>query len=314
MESKILHTIQDYDMLQQGEQVAIALSGGKDSVALLHALLQLKCRYDLQLIGVHIHHGIRGAEADRDERFAAQLCEQFGVAYRCFRVDVPQEAKRRGLGEEECGRVLRYEALESLGADKIATAHTLSDSVETMLFHLARGSGSKGLSGIAPVRGNIIRPLIRCTSPEVCAYLEAHGLSYVEDSTNRSTAYARNAIRLQVVPLLKQINPAFESHAAMSMEILREQEAFVHQNALCFIAEHGADAAAIAALPAALQAEVLRELCMQAIGVVPAYQHLQAIKAILQSGGKVQINSGATVRVRAGKVEFPQEVKEQRYC
>ncbi|MBE6819038.1 MAG: tRNA lysidine(34) synthetase TilS [Ruminococcaceae bacterium] len=304
MEQKIRATIQQYAMLQCGDSVAVAVSGGKDSVALLHFLCSLREEFALNLTAVHIHHGIRAQSADRDEAFVRNLSEQFGVAYRCFHFDVPQQAKQRGLSEETCGRLLRYEALESLGTDKIATAHTLSDSVETLLFHLARGSGVKGLCGIPAVRGNIIRPLIDCTSEEVLAYLEQHTLPHMQDESNECEDYARNAIRRQIIPRLAEINGAFETNAAKTMAILREQNVYLEQQALEFLKEHGNDAAAISALPQALKSEVLRKLCREQCGAVPEYRHIQAIESVL-GGGQVQINGGATVRVRKGKVEFP---------
>ena len=313
MEQKVLQTIQKYRMFAAGESVAVAVSGGKDSTALLLALVHLRRQLDLRLIAVHVHHGIRAGEAERDEAFVQQLCAALGVPFRGFHFDVPRLAKARGIGLEECGRQLRYEALESIGADKIATAHTLSDSIETMLFHLSRGSGAKGLSGIPPVRGNIVRPLIACTSDEVVAYLAEQHQAFVEDSTNKEDIYARNALRHRVVEPLKALNPAFEANAGKAMEILAAQQAYMEAQAQSFLAQNGADAAKIAALPQALQSQVLRCLCAQHLGTVPEYRHIEQLAAILESGGQVQINGGALIRVRAGRVEFPQPVQEAAY-
>ena len=313
MKEKVIQTIQKYAMLQPGERVVLALSGGKDSVALLYVLHALRETYRLQLKAVHVNHGIRGEQAHRDEQFVRDLCARLSVEYECFHFDVPTLAKERKISEETCGREVRYEVLERQKADKIATAHTLSDSVETMLFHLIRGCGSKGLCGIPPVRGKIIRPLIECTSEEVLAFLDACGAEYMHDSTNDDTAYSRNAVRLNVIAPMKDINPAFEEHAGQTMQILKEQSAYFEAFAQRFCAENGYNAAKIAALEPALSHEVLRYICLNECGTVPEYEHMHEIERILLSGGSVQINSGATLRVRAGNIEFPQAAESDAY-
>ncbi len=313
MEQKVTETIQQYDMLQKGDTVCIGVSGGKDSVALLHILCHLRQTYALNLCAVHIHHGIRGEQADDDERFVKALCETTGVAFRSFHFDVPALAKSRGISEETCGREVRYEAFESIGADKIATAHTLSDSVETMLFHLARGTGSKGLCGIPPVRGNIIRPLIACTSEEVLTYLTQNAFPYREDETNRSEAYTRNFIRLSVLPLLKQINPSFEQTVLQTMSVLTAQNDYFTAMAKDFVRRNGYRVEKIKALPPALQHETVRYIIEKETGTVPEYKHIKAICFNLQDGAKRQINAGITVRVRRGALEFPKQQAEQPY-
>ena len=315
MKEKVMATMERYRMLSRGERVVIGVSGGKDSVALLHILHALRNELQLTLTAVHIHHGIRGAEADRDERFVQSLCDGLGVELKCFHYNIPELAREQGIGEEACGRELRYKAFESIGADKIATAHTLSDSIETTLFHLARGSGSRGLSGIPPMRGNIIRPLIDCTSEEVLAYLKEHALSYVEDSTNRSADYTRNKIRLELVPLLQELNPGFQTHMAQTQSILREQNDYLKAQAEQAAERCNMDAAALAALPPALQHETIRYLCQKRLGVMPDYIHTLALEQMLSGKcASVQINSGAVLRVRAGRLEFPEPTAAVQYA
>ncbi len=191
----VKQTIEDYHMLNPGEPVLAALSGGADSVALLRALLALG--YPVRAF--HLNHCLRGAESDRDEAFCRALCERLGVPLTVERIDVG--AQTAGEGIEAAARRIRYERLVAAAQGaKIATAHTADDNLETMLFHLARGTGPKGLAGIPPVRGDIIRPLIGAERAQVEAYLSELGQDFVTDSTNLSDDYTRNRIRHEVVP------------------------------------------------------------------------------------------------------------------
>lgn len=175
---------------------------------MLHLLAQHRSELQLSsLVCCHLHHGIRGQEADRDQEFVKNLCAQFNIPFFTERKDIPLLAKERGISEESCGREERYaffhRTLEQLQKQmnlspeqiKIATAHTLSDSEETLFLNLLRGSGLRGLCGIPPIRGHIIRPFIACTRQQVEAYCQSKGLSFVTDSTNSSTLYFRNRLR-----------------------------------------------------------------------------------------------------------------------
>lgn len=197
-------------MINQSDSIAVGFSGGADSVCLLHFLSSVKDKYDIVIKAVHINHNIRDEEAIRDQKFCEDFCKKIGVEFHCFSVNVPLIAKETGTSVEECGRNIRYDCFKKLGTDKIAVAHTLSDSAETLLFNLARGTGMKGLCGISPVRDNIIRPLIECTREDIEAYCKENQLQYVTDSTNLSTDYTRNKLRLEVIPVLKEINEGFE--------------------------------------------------------------------------------------------------------
>ena len=198
----VKRTIADHAMLAPGETVLLALSGGADSVALLCALRALG--YPVRAF--HLNHCLRGAESDRDEAFCRALCERLGVPLTVERIDV--RAQTAGEGIEAAARRIRYERLAAAAQGaKIATAHTADDNLETMLFHLARGTGPKGLAGIPPVRDGVIRPLIGVERAQVEAYLAELGQDYVTDSTNLADSYTRNRIRHGVVPALRQINP-----------------------------------------------------------------------------------------------------------
>lgn len=235
MNKRFLSIVQDtmaqYDMLQSGQTVLCAVSGGADSVALLRALCTLQETMHIAVCACHVEHGIRGEEAQRDADFAQQLFESLQVPYRIVHCDVPAEAQKRGIGWEEAARILRYAALQetadALHAQKIATAHTLDDNLETMLFHLARGAGAKGLGGIPPTRGQIIRPLLGVTREQIEAYLQTLSQAFVTDSTNLSNAYTRNRIRHEIVPILRQINPKCAQAAGRAAQSLREDASYL---------------------------------------------------------------------------------------
>lgn len=212
-------TIRRYDMLRPGETVLAALSGGADSVSLLLVLQELG--YDVRAF--HLNHCLRGAESDRDEAFCRELCEKRGIPLTVRRVDIA--ALSQGKAVEETARRERYKLLEQAsGGCKIATAHTADDNLETVLFHLVRGSGAKGLSGIPPVRGRIIRPLLYAERRDIEAFLHENGQDYVTDSSNLCDDYTRNRLRHSVLPVLREINPASARAALRLGEQLRQDE------------------------------------------------------------------------------------------
>ena len=229
IEDKIERVIVNWNMLPQGCTVIVGLSGGADSMALTHFLLKYGKARHIHITAAHINHGLRGGEADSDERFVGDWCRANSVELKVLHADVRALAAEKSQGLEECGRNVRYSFFRNLCPEnaKIATAHTLSDSAETVLMNLTKGAGTRGLCGIPPVRGNIVRPLIGITRAEVEAYCEFYGLSYVTDSTNLTGDYMRNKIRLSVVPVLKEINPAFESAVLGMTRRLSEDEDYL---------------------------------------------------------------------------------------
>ena len=202
MLEKVKNTISKYDMLSPSDSVLVGLSGGADSVALLVCLTEL----GYNVSAMHINHNLRGEESDRDERFCVELCKNLGIHLTVKSVDVKGYCQGNKLGIEEGARELRYRSFATAKTDKICTAHTLSDSVETMLINLIRGTALKGLCGVPNKRGNIVRPLIGCTREEVEAFLSERNIGYVTDSTNNSNDYTRNKIRHLVVPKLAEIS------------------------------------------------------------------------------------------------------------
>lgn len=219
MLNKVSAFIRQENMLSPGDRVICALSGGADSVALLFCLYLLQEKLGITLEAAHFNHGLRGAESDRDQAFAQSLCAGFDIPIHVQRGCVTPGAK----GLEAAARDARYRFLESLPG-KIATAHTADDNAETVIMHLVRGTGLRGLGGIAPVRGRIIRPMLTVTRQDVLDFLEAYHLHHVEDSSNGGDDFLRNRIRHHVMPLLRQENPKLSESLSQTALLLRQDE------------------------------------------------------------------------------------------
>ncbi len=215
------------------------MSGGADSVALLIAMADARAEAGLVLSAVHVHHGLRGAEADGDVRFVAELAKKLDVPLRIEQGDVTSLAAERRQGIEEAARSLRYRVFQELLAsremDTVATAHTLDDQAETVLMKMLRGAWTEGLGGIAPVvtvegigggRGRIVRPLLEVTRAEIVAYLEARGQPWREDSTNRELTFTRNRVRHRLLPQLREFQPRIAEQLARMAAVARDEEAW----------------------------------------------------------------------------------------
>ena len=233
--------IRQLELIPPGSTVLCAVSGGADSVCLLHALYRLRSRLGFSLAAAHFDHQLRGEESRRDARFVEQfvsLCcgaQHLSdgrilppVSLYLGSGDVAGQARARGAGLEETAREMRYaflrRAAAQAGADRIATAHTADDNAETILLHLTRGAGLRGLGGIPPRRGEIIRPLLTTTRREVEEYLAFYALPHMEDSSNLSDEFSRNRIRHQVIPVLEELSPGFLSRMEETAALLRADE------------------------------------------------------------------------------------------
>lgn len=242
METKILETLNRFSLLEGKSAVTVALSGGADSMSLLYALCNLREKLGITVKAAHLNHNIRGNEALRDQNFVIEQCEKLGVELFCETADVPRIAKENGQSLELAARSVRYEFLERVAGDSlIATAHTASDNLETMLFNLTRGSGIEGLCGIPVKRGIFIRPLLYLTREDVEKYCEENEIPFVTDSTNLCDDYSRNKIRHNVIPILKELNPKAEISALKTSDILREDSAFIINQANKFLSENLCD-------------------------------------------------------------------------
>jgi len=226
MLNKLTDFIRQQGMIQPGDTVICAVSGGADSVALLFGLYLLKEKLEIRLEAAHFNHQLRGEESNRDEAFVRSFCDRYDIPLHVGASQV--QPGKKGL--EAAARDARYAFLKSLPG-KIATAHTADDNAETVLMHMIRGTGLKGLGGITPVNGNIIRPMLTITRNEVEGFLEEWCLSCIQDSSNDTDAFLRNRIRHHVMPLLKAENPRLaENMSAMALR-LRSDEAYICRQA-----------------------------------------------------------------------------------
>jgi tRNA(Ile)-lysidine synthase len=315
----------DTSPLKPGLRLAVGVSGGADSVALLRALHERRSPMGLVLHVAHMHHGLRGDEADGDLEFVRALAAELELPFHAERVDVAAEAKKAGESIEETARRLRYGWFRRLMAagevEAVATAHTLDDQAETVCAKFLRGAWTEGLSGIHPVvefaEGRIVRPLVGVRRAEVEAYLKALGQSWREDSSNRDTAFARNRIRHELLPVLEGWNPRLKEHMAQMALLARDEEAW-WQAELARVAPQlvmegrpvrgggraagsglALDVIRLAALAPAMQRRLLRyaaELCAGPAGhAAPDFQSTEALRTLAlkgRAGQKLELAQG----------------------
>ena len=303
--------------LAAGTPVIAGFSGGADSVSLVHFLWEK----GVPLLVAHLNHGLRGAESDGDEEFVRQFCRERGIPLEVRRVNIAALAEERGMGLEECGREERYAFFEDLrrewghGTAVIATAHTLSDNLETVLFRIARGTALDGLCGIPSRRGAVVRPILFCTRAQVEDYCRRKGLSYVTDSTNADPAYARNRIRSQAVPALLAVNAAAEQNAARMLQSLQQDRELLDRV--------GEELYQKARDPRGLRLEVLREAhgslvaraaarFLRAGGVSPDHGLLAAAEEMVRMGqGSVNLPGGGRLRAVTGFLRLEEPPEEE---
>ena len=313
MRCKALETIREHGMLQSGH-VLTAVSGGIDSVSLLHLLLSLQSEFGYTLEAAHVNHGLRGAEADRDEQFVRELCDRWNVPLHVLRADVAAEAEKTGESIEACGRRVRYAYFASIAEGEIATAHTLDDNAETVLLHLTRGSGLRGLCGIPPVRGNVIRPLLGCTRADVVEYSAAHKLDFVTDSTNASDVFARNRMRHAVLPALRTINPAVSDALVRCAATLTRDADYLdaQTEALLCAAKRrfGYDARMLHAAHPALRYRAIGLILRSSMRQDPQAHHVEQCVRLLDTGGAAQTERDMTVCVYGGLLYLQEPLRE----
>jgi tRNA(Ile)-lysidine synthase len=299
----------DTRLLKPGLRLAVGLSGGADSVALVRALAERSGELGLVLHAAHLHHGLRGEEADADLAFARALAGELGLAFHEARVDTKGEAGKTGETIEEAARRLRYgwfrELMASGEVDAVATAHTRDDQAETVLAKFLRGAWTEGLSGIHPViefpEGRILRPLLSATRAEVEAYLKAMGQGWREDSSNRHLTFTRNRIRHELLPLLEGWNPRLREHLAQMAELARDEETW-WQSEMARLAPLlvmpgravrgggraggdglALDVAKLAALAPAVRRRLLR-YAAEKLGAAPDFASTEALRALALTG------------------------------
>lgn len=278
--------IERYNMFDGVKTVTVAISGGADSVVLLHVLNELKDEYGFSLKAAHLNHMLRGDESDRDEQFAADYCRTLGVPFVSERIDVAAAAKISKESTELAARKLRYDfLLRETGGGVLATAHTASDNIETVLHNLTRGTGISGLCGIPPVRGNIVRPLILVTRGEIEEYAAENSLLFVTDSTNLEDVYTRNRLRHRVVPELVGINAAAVQNVSRMCTELREDASFIDGEAERAYNQvydgRGLSAEKLKGLHPAIRSRVILRLYRETTGAAPESRHIALVEDML---------------------------------
>ena len=297
-------------MVRPGDGILVGLSGGADSVGLLLVLWKLRETLQISLRALHVHHGLRGAEADRDAAFSRALCERIGVPFYECRIDAAEEARRQKCSVEEAGRMARYRLYEETalawenemrqkkmcGREQVrqvyvATAHHADDNAETVLFNLFRGSGLTGLSGIAPVRGRIIRPLLWAQRSEIQAWLRQQGQDWVEDSTNQESEYSRNWLRNELIPSVKErLNTQAVRHIDQAGRRIRQADAYLEEVAEKWLQKHApdgkVDVGALAEQAEIVQGYIVRRLLVKS--GMPLRDvtetHIEAVRELLHQG------------------------------
>jgi tRNA(Ile)-lysidine synthase len=320
---QVRRAVRRYRLLDRGDSVVVAVSGGPDSMALLHGLTLLGREEGWRLHAAHLHHGLRGAEADADLDLVKRRCEETGVP---LTVEFLAADRVRGPGMEARARRLRYAFLRrvagEIGAARMATGHTRDDQAETVLLRLLRGSGPRGLAGIQPRREDgVVRPLILVSRAEVLRFLEGAGLAYREDRSNEDRAFLRNRVRHEVLPLLRRLSPRIGDHLASLADLLGADEAFLDAEAGRIAApwflESGMggdevripDRGSLAKLPEALRSRVLLRLLERAgvprEGISDAIEKITEHLALGSAPGGLDLPGGRRVAwdargVRAG--------------
>ena len=343
---QVRETVQEFHMIREGEHIAVGVSGGADSVCLLLLLNELAGEFGIYVYAVHVHHGLRKA-ADEDAAFTEKLCEGLGIPLKIYHVDAADEAGRRGIGVEEAGRELRYELFdracfewekeaqeddtltagtlrkkdeefgEVFGAHrwKIAVAHHREDSAETVLMNLCRGTSLTGLSGIRPVSGKVIRPLIRCSRGEIEEELRRRRQEWRTDESNGSLDYTRNYIRNRILPeLSERVNTRSTAHICKAAEEIAGANAFLEEltqdkKKSCRIPEEAEcySVSSLLALPTYLKTRVLYDILEENCGKKDlSSEHVERIRRLLMSGGTrfVDLPGGVRAEKIYDRLEF----------
>jgi tRNA(Ile)-lysidine synthase len=288
---RVLRTIRKHDMFPRGARVLVALSGGPDSIALLHILRELEAAGELTLAGAaHFNHQLRGADADADEDFCRSTAVALSVPFDVGRCDVATLARESGRSIEDAARAARYaflvEAADRLHADVVAVGHSEDDQAETFLLRLLRGAGSRGLAAIRPRAGRIVRPLLEVRRDELRSFTSERGLRYREDASNADTRFARNRLRHDVMPVIEQHSPGFAPVLAREAALARQDDEYLESVAIESAAsivlrtECGLeiDAAALKSLHPAIASRVVRQALMaSAAGRFIGFQHIERV-------------------------------------
>lgn len=307
--------IRQNNLISPGDRVVCGLSGGADSCAMVSLLHSLSDELGFSVVCAHLHHGLRGEEANRDLAFAKSFSESLNIPFFSKKTDICAIAKEKGISVEDAGRQERYafftEVMKKTSGNKIATAHNKDDNAETILMHIVRSSGIKGICGIPPKRDNIIRPLLCVSRNEIEDYCRKNGIAYVTDSTNLHTDYTRNRFRLEILPALEEINPSVKDALCRLGNAATLQQDFISQRAkeISFeFNENGAEFCTdeLSKLHPALIPEVLHHALQKISPNLQISENaVKSFRSLLSRGkttGRIQLGNEITARLSYGKV------------
>ena len=320
IERRVIELIREYGLLSGGETVLVAVSGGQDSVCLLHVLNKLQKEFDMLVHAAHLDHGLRGPEAEADARYVQELTDKLGIPATIEKRDVNEFNRQKKTSLEEAAREVRYrfldEVAEKVGASRIAVGHTRDDQVETLLMHYLRGTGIQGLRGLKPAapipygKQNdgrwVIRPLLNITRNETGEYCRVAELQPRSDSSNQQTAFMRNRIRIELIPLLKQYNPDIEDTLIRLADLAGEDADFIDRQAAAVYEQTTTsegcltclDAGKLRGVPLSLQRRVFRLVLERAYGTLKDIEsaHVESLVRLLfgTTGKCVSLPGGLT--------------------
>lgn len=321
IETKFNGALSDFDMISDGDTVIVAISGGADSMCLLHLLDSIREKRSLKLVCAHVNHMLRGEDSFRDEEKSYRAAFNMGLEFCSIRVNINLKAKKENLGIEEAAREARYAFFSDLSQEygpkvKVATGHNLSDSCETLLFNIIRGASISAMRGIPPKRGNIVRPLIYATREEIRNYCRENLVEYCEDKTNEDLRFTRNKIREKIMPVAREINPSFEQAMLRLMRSAAEEEAYF-AGVLKEIKDKAyKDNGYSIEYLNNLDEAVLNRLIAGMISENPNSRKIDLIKEIITAkNGAVEIKANVRARVKGGSLVVEEEKEEESsYC
>lgn len=286
----------DKTLFSSGDVVAVALSGGKDSVCLLHLLLSLREELNITVKAVHVDHSIRGKDSENDAEFVKNYCEKLGVLVKVFKVDAPLYSKQNNLSLEQGARALRYgvfkSVLDSGFANLVATAHHKNDNFESLLFNIFRGTGLKGAGGIPSKNGEIVRPLLSVTREEIDRYVQENNLPFTQDLTNFSSEFSRNYIRNEIVPKIVERFPNAVNAGAKFSAICKEEDEFLQKLSSDIITQKDGKVY----IPLSCDGVLVKRaiiLALSRLGLEKDYEYVHVLDVFnlkdLQSGAKITL-------------------------
>lgn len=320
--SQVKRTIEKYRMILPGDLILVGLSGGPDSVALLHVLTKLQKDLNFQLYAAHLDHMFRGEESKEEADFAERLCREWQVPVERCQLDVPKYLQEHHVSTQQGARNVRYgfylDIAKKIGASKVALGHHADDQIETVLINLIRGAGLKGLSGIPPVRESFyIRPLLEVRKADIIKYCKEYNLPYRIDSSNLKTVYLRNRIRLELIPLLEQqYNSGIADSLLRLTEIMRDEDDYLDWTAVNVLkaVTQKRDESSISLNLEKLQLQptaIKRRVIMLAYGLlvkekyILSYEHIyKVLEEAQKKNGKIQLPNGVILVIRYGLLEM----------